>query len=45
MKKGIKTGINLVLKGVRQLGWTTIIVVLMFYLTALLIHFYDRPAA
>lgn len=38
-------GIYLVLKGSRQLGWTTIVIVLIFYLTALLIYFYDRPAA
>jgi hypothetical protein len=38
-------GIYLVLKGARQLGWTTIVIVLIFYLTALLIYFYDRPAA
>jgi hypothetical protein len=38
-------GIYLVLKGARQLGWTTIVVVLIFYFTALLIHFYERPAA
>jgi hypothetical protein len=38
-------GIYLVLKGARQLGWTTIVIVLIFYLTALLIYFYDRPGA
>jgi hypothetical protein len=38
-------GIYLVLKGARQLGWTTIVIVMIFYLTALLIYFYDRPAA
>lgn len=38
-------GIYLVLKGARQLGWTTLVIVLIFYLTVLLIHFYDRPAA
>jgi hypothetical protein len=38
-------GIYLVLKGTRQLGWTTIVIVMIFYLTALLIYFYDRPAA
>ena len=38
-------GIYLVLKGVRQLGWTTIVIVAIFYLTALLIYFFDRPAA
>jgi len=38
-------GIYLVLKGARQLGWTTIVIVVIFYLTALLLHFYDRPAA
>ena len=36
-------GIYLVLKGARQLGWTTLVIVLMFYLTVLLIHFYARP--
>ena len=36
-------GIYLVLKGARQLGWTTMVIVLIFYLTVLLIHFYDRP--
>jgi hypothetical protein len=36
-------GIYLVLKGSRQLGWTTVVIVLIFYLTVLLIHFYDRP--
>jgi hypothetical protein len=35
--------IYLVQKGARQLGWTTMVVVLIFYLTVLLIHFYDRP--
>ena len=38
-------GIYLVLKGARQLRWTTIVVVMIFYLTALLIHLYDRPVA
>jgi hypothetical protein len=38
-------GIYLVLKGARQLGWSTIVIVLIFYLTALLIYFFDRPAA
>lgn len=37
-------GIYLVLKGARPLGWTTLVIVMMFYLTALLIHLYDRPA-
>jgi len=37
-------GIYLVLKGARPLGWTTLIFVLIFYITVLLIHFYDRPA-
>lgn len=37
-------GIYLVRKGARQLGWTTIVIVLIFYITVLLIHFYDRPA-
>jgi hypothetical protein len=36
-------GIYLALKGSRQLGWTTVVIVLIFYLTVLLIHFYDRP--
>jgi hypothetical protein len=36
-------GIYLVLKGARPLGWTTIVIVLIFYLTVLLIHVYDRP--
>jgi hypothetical protein len=36
-------GIYLVLKGSRALGWTTLIFVLIFYMTVLLIHFYDRP--
>lgn len=41
-------GIFLVFKGARQLGWTTIVIVLIFYLTVLLIYFcdrHDRPAA
>ena len=38
-------GIYLVLKGARQLGWTTLVIVLIFYLTALLIYFFDKPAA
>ena len=36
-------GIYLVLKRARPLGWTTLIIVQIFYLTVLLIHFYDRP--
>jgi hypothetical protein len=35
--------IYLVFKGARPLGWTTLVIVLIFYLTVLLIHFYDRP--
>jgi len=36
-------GIYLVRKGSRPLGWTTLIFVMMFYITVLLIHLYDRP--
>ena len=36
-------GIYLVLKEARRLGWATMVIVLIFYLTVLLIHFYDRP--
>ncbi|HEV2483764.1 MAG TPA: hypothetical protein VGS79_29060 [Puia sp.] len=38
-------GFYLILKGVRQLGWTTIVVVLLFYITTLLIHIYGKLAA
>jgi hypothetical protein len=41
----IIAGIYLVLKGARGLGWASIATVLIFYLTALLINLYDRPAA
>ena len=35
--------IYLVLRGARPLGWTTLVIVSIFYLTVLLIHLYDRP--
>ncbi len=37
-------GFYLILKGVRQVGWATIVVVLLFYITALLVHIYGKPA-
>jgi hypothetical protein len=37
-------GIYLLLKGEKGLGWASIAAVLVFYLTVLLINFYDRPA-
>jgi hypothetical protein len=41
----IIAGVYLVQKKIRQLGWASIIISLMFYSTVLYIYFTDRPPA
>jgi uncharacterized membrane protein YhaH (DUF805 family) len=38
-------GIYLLVRREKAMGWLSLIAVLIFYVTTLLIYFYDRPAA